>query len=64
MLILNGLLSLLSYITQEHLLRGGTTYSGLHPSTSNMNQGNASQAYYMQVNLVEAVFQRGVLFLK
>jgi hypothetical protein len=39
----HGLLSLLSYTTQDHLLRGGTTHSGLGPPPSVINQENAPQ---------------------
>jgi hypothetical protein len=37
----HSLLSLLSYQLQEHLHRDSTTNSGLTPSTSIVNQGNA-----------------------
>jgi hypothetical protein len=36
--MLNGLLSLLSYTTQDHKLRDGTTQSGLGPLPSMINQ--------------------------
>jgi hypothetical protein len=36
----HGLLSLLSYITQNHLLRGGATHNGLGPPLSMINQEN------------------------
>jgi hypothetical protein len=38
--IVHGWLSLLSYPTQHHLPRGGTTYSGLGPPISISNQEN------------------------
>ena len=40
----HGLLSLLSYITQDHLPRDGTAHSGLSPPTPIINQEKGSPA--------------------
>jgi hypothetical protein len=56
-----GLLTLLSYTTQEYFLRhrewngGSTTHSGLGPLTSIINQENALQSC-LQASLMEAFF--------
>ena len=39
-----GLFSLLSYIPQDHLLRSGTTHSGLGPPTLIISQDATPQA--------------------
>lgn len=59
-----GLLSILSYKTQGHLPRDGTTHSGLDPPTSIINQKrkkNASQTC-LQVSLMEACSQLRLFF--
>lgn len=38
----HGLPSLLSYVTQDHLPKGGSTHSGLNPPTSIINEENVS----------------------
>ena len=53
-LALHGLLTLLSYRTQNH--RGGIVHSDLGPPTSIINQGNGPQAW-RQANLVGAFSQ-------
>lgn len=47
-LVLCGVLSLFSYITQNSQPRGGTAYSGLGPLTSVINQENAPQPSLME----------------
>lgn len=49
-----GLLNVLSYITQDHLLRGGTAHRGLSPPTSFISQDNATQAC-LQASLTEVI---------
>lgn len=44
----------ISYTSQDHLARGGTTISGLCPPTSTINQTNAPQARSLP-NLVETI---------
>ena len=52
-----GLLSLVSYSTQDHLPRDSTAHSEMGPPTSLINQENVPQAC-SQVNLLEAFSQR------
>lgn len=56
-----NLLSLLSYTTQNHLLRSGTAPSGLGTPISIINQENAPQTF-VQNNLAEAVFLTDTFF--
>lgn len=51
-LALQCLLSLLSYSTQDHLTRSGTTHHRLGPLTSLINKENAPQVC-LQANLME-----------
>ena len=44
-LALYALVSLLSYRTQDHPLRGGTTHNGLGPPPLITNKENASQLH-------------------
>lgn len=46
-----GLVSLLSYTTQEHLARGSTTYGGLGPPKPPNNKENVTQTC-LQANLM------------
>ena len=46
-----GLLSLISYSTQDHGARNGPAHSVLDPPTSTVNRENAPQ-YYLQAILV------------
>ena len=50
----HGLLSLLSYTTQDHLSRGATNHSGLDPPASTINEENHPQGC-SHSNLMEAV---------
>jgi hypothetical protein len=47
-LVSPGLLSLLSYRTQDHQPRDGTTHNGLGPPPSIINSGNSSQPDLMK----------------
>lgn len=55
--------SLLSYILQDHLPRGGPTHSGLGLSTSIINQENVPQSC-PQAGLIEAIPHLKVLLLR
>ena len=52
----HDLLSLLSYATQDNLIRFGTIHSGLDPLTSLRDQENILQIW-LQANLNEAISQ-------
>lgn len=57
-----GLLSLLSYATQDHLLRRGTALRGLDPPTSILNQESALYSLLIG-SLIEVFSQCKFLFL-
>ena len=49
-----GLLSLLSYTTQDHLPRGGAAHNGLSPPISITNQEVSPQSF-LQATLMETI---------
>lgn len=53
----NGTVSLLSYVTQGHLLRAHTPHSGLASLTSSINQENAPTWSGLQASLIKALSQ-------
>lgn len=53
----------LSYTTQGHLSRSGTTHGGLGPHTSIINKEKALYTY-LEANLIEAFSQLRVSLLK
>lgn len=55
-IVRHGLLSLLSYIMQDHLPSGGTAHLELGPPTS-MNMKVPQRHAYSTANLMEAVLQ-------
>ena len=57
----HDLLSLLSYRTQDHLLRSGNTHGGLDPLTSIINWENVPHTC-LKANMIEAFSHMRLLF--